>query len=365
MMIPGPIDPPDEVLKRCGMPVIPHYEGGFPAFYQQLTNKMKYIFGTKDGIVHVANGSGTMAVSMMLASFCTPDDSVLVINNGSFGGYGENNFKNLGIPYVSVKGKPGTVVNYDKVYDKMKRNRHQFIYVTHNESSTAMVNPLLPLGKIAREFDALLLVDSISAVGGMLIEMDKCGADVVAGASQKCLELPPGLAPIAVSSRAQEYLKNMKNRKVPYVLDLEIWRKALEIRGDWHPQPITGATTMLYALDWMVDEIKAEGLENRQERFRQTGEYLKKAFYALGFKLAADPEYASPVVTEFIVPEGYIAEDFRSFYMNKHNLMVGRGERMNSEGQINSFRVAHFGRATEKQRVDMLIDITREYLKKH
>jgi alanine-glyoxylate transaminase/serine-glyoxylate transaminase/serine-pyruvate transaminase len=303
-----------------------------------------------------------MAVNMMLASFCAPDDSVLVVNNGSFGGYGKNNLKNLGIPYVSVKGRPGTVMDYDKVYDEMKKHRHQFIYVTHNESSTASVNKLTPLGKIAREFDALLLVDSISAIGGMVIDMDQVGADVVAGASQKCLELPPGLAPIALSVRAQEYLKSMKNRRVPYVLDLEIWRKSLEKRGDWHPQPITGATTMLYALDWMIDNIKAERLESREERFRQSGEYLKQNFMELGFELGANSECASPVVTEFIVPKGYCAEDFRLYYMNKYNLMVGRGERMDSAGEVNSFRVAHFGRATERKRVDMLIDITRKYL---
>jgi aspartate aminotransferase-like enzyme len=220
------------------------------------------------------------------------------------------------------------------------------------------------LGKIAREFDALLLVDSISAVGGMLIDMDQCGADVVAGASQKCLELPPGLAPIALSKRAQDYLKKMINRKVPYVLDLEIWRKSLENRGDWHPQPITGATNTLWAMDWMVDQIIDEKIENREKRFKQTGEYLKKNFLELGFKLGARPECASPVVTEFIVPDKYTAEDFRSYYMNEYNLMVGRGERLNSKGQSISFRVAHFGRATEEKRVEMLLAITRKFIKK-
>ena len=87
LMIPGPTDPPEEVLKRCGMPVFPHYEGDFPDFYHRLTEKMKYVFGTTGGEVHIANGSGTTAVNMMLASLCTPDTSVLVVNNGAFGDY--------------------------------------------------------------------------------------------------------------------------------------------------------------------------------------------------------------------------------------------------------------------------------------
>jgi aspartate aminotransferase-like enzyme len=364
-MIPGPIDPPDEVLRRCGLPVFPHYDGDFPVFYNQLVKKMKPIFGTEEGKVYIANGSGTTAVNMMIASLCTPESKVLAINNGSFGVYGEKNLRNLGIPFVSVIGEPGTIVDYDKVHEEMKHSGCQFIYVTHNESSTAMVNPLDTLGKIAREFDALLLVDSISAVGGIVIDMDGTGADVVAGASQKCLELPPGLAPIAVSSRAMDYMKRMKKRCVPYVLDLLAWEKASETMKDWHPQPITGATTMLYALDWMIDRILEEGLKNRQERFRKTGEYLKKAFAELGFSTSADPEYASPVVTEFIMPDGLIAEDIRSYYMTEHNVMVGRGERNNRTGEAISFRVAHFGKAAEMERINLLIEITKKFIKKY
>jgi len=362
LMTPGPIDPPDEVLRRCGMPVFPHYDSDFPAFHAQLTEKMKYVFGTQSGIVHIPNGSGATAVNMMLASLCTPDDSVLVVNNGSFGQWAERNLNSLGVPCVGVMGEPGTAIDCDKVRDEMKRSRHQFIYVTHNESSTAVVNPLPPLGKIAREFDALLLVDSVSAVGGIVIDMHKAGADVVAGASQKCLELPPGLAPIAVGARAREYMKRMKNRRVPYVLDLMVWDRYRESMADWHPQPITGATTMLYALDWMVHRIREEGIESRQERFRAAGERLKRGLAELGFTVAADPRCASPVVTEFMMPADILAEDVRSYYMAEHNTMVGRGARVNDKGEAISFRVAHFGLAAESERIDFLVDITREFL---
>jgi aspartate aminotransferase-like enzyme len=362
LMIPGPVDPPDEVLKRCGGAVFPHYEADFSMFYQKLVEKTRKIFGTQTGRVHIANGSGTTAINMMLASLCTLEEPVLVINNGSFGGYAERNLRNLGIPYTSIIGERGTAIDCDKVRKEMERARYKFIYVTHNESSTAIVNPLPPLGKIAREFDALLLVDSISAVGGIAIDMDESGADVVAGASQKCFELPPGLAPVGVSARAIGYMKKMKNRRVPYVLDLLIWEDAYERMRDWHPQPITGATNLLYALDWMVDNINSEGIKNRQERFRQAGERLKNGLINLGFEPAADPNYASPVVTEFLTPSGITAEEVRNYYMDRHNTMVGRGERTNAAGDVISFRIAHFGLAAEDERVDFMIDITRDFM---
>jgi alanine-glyoxylate transaminase/serine-glyoxylate transaminase/serine-pyruvate transaminase len=362
LMIPGPMDSPDEVLRRCGMPVFPHYENDWAPFYHQLVEKMKYVFGTS-GKVYIPNGSGTVAVNMMLASLCTPDDNILIINNGHFGAYAEKNCKSLGIPYTFVHGEHGTVVDYDKVRDEMKRARHQFIYVTHNESSTAMVNPLPPLGEIAREFDALLLSDSISAIGGVVVDMDGSGADVVAGASQKCLELPPGLAPVAVSDRAWDYMQTMKNRRVPYILDFMAWEQAWIDMHNWHPQPVTGSTNMLYALDWVVDNIIEEGMENRQERFRTAGKRLKDGFSTLGFTPAADPLYASPVVSEIITPDNIPSDDFREYCIKKHNVMIGYGRRKNNTDHYVSFRIAHFGLAAENERIDLMINIAGEFLR--
>ena len=362
LMIPGPMDPPDEVLKRCGMPIIPHYEGDFPAFYDQLVSKMKIVFGLKDGDVFIPNGSGTTAVNMMLASLCTPEDDVLAINNGTFGEYIAKNLKNMGVPFTFVNGEWGTAIDPDRVRDEMKRTHHTFIYITHNESSTAIVNPLPPIGEIAREFDALLLVDSVSGIGGVVVDMDNAGADVVAGASQKCLELPPGLAPVAVGACAWEYMEKMKIRRVPFILDFMAWKDAFIKMHDVHPQPVTGATHMLYALDWIVDRIIEEGIENRQERFRAAGERLKRGMSELGFRMGADPKYASPVVTEFIVPEGINAQDVRDFYMKRHNTMVGYGMRTDESGKKISFRIAHFGRSAEHKRIDHMITITKQYV---
>ncbi len=364
LMIPGPMDVPEEVMRRCGLQVFPHYDKDtrFPEFYRQLCEKMKDVFGLKDGYVFIPNGSGTVAVNMMIASLVTPDDDVLIMNNGGFGSYAEKNVKSVGAGFTHVKGEHGTIIDPDRVRDEMKRKRHQFIYITHNESSTAVVNPLAPIGEIAREFDALLLADSVSGVGGVVVDMDNAGVDVVAGASQKCLELPPGLAPVAVGARAWEYMGRMKNRRVPWILDFESWKKAWHDQYEWHPQPVTGITTMLYALDWVVDNIIEEGLVNRQERFRAAGESLKKGMAELGFRSAADPRYASPVVTEFIVPEGHNGEVVRDYYLKKQNTMVGYGGRTNDKGEKISFRIAHFGVAARPERVEHMITITRKYM---
>ena len=366
-MIPGPIDPPDEVLRRCGMPVFPHYEGDFPAFYDALVTKMKKIFGLDDGYVFIPNGSGTTSVNMSVVNLCTTDDDVLVIDNGAFGGYAEKILNSSGIPYTLVKGPWRTAIGPECVRKEMKKKHHAVIYMTHNESSTAVLNPIEPIGAIAREFDALLIVDAVSSVGGTVIDMDRVGADVVAGASQKCLELPPGIAPVAVGRRAWECIDKMNERRVPYILDFNSWKKAFIEMHDYHPQPVTGATNMLYALDWMADQILAEGLKNREERFRRAGESLKIGMADYGFTMGADPQYASPVVTEFMTPEGVDSTDIRKYYYEKHNTMVGAGvaqseSKTKIEYSKTSFRVPHFGRAAEKERIEHMITITQKFM---
>ncbi|MCD6307711.1 MAG: alanine--glyoxylate aminotransferase family protein [Candidatus Latescibacteria bacterium] len=367
LMIPGPMDCPDEVLRRLGHQVFPHYDAptGFPEFYNTLADKMKYIFGMEDdGRVFIPNGSGTVSVNMAIASLCTTDDEVLVIENGGLGDYAAKNLNALGIPFAFVHGEWGKAIDPGLVREAMRKKRRTIIYMTHNESSTAVVNPITPIGEIAREFDALVISDSISAIGGVVCNMGENGADVICGASQKALELPPGLAPVGVSGRAWDYMEKMKNRRVPWILDLMEWRNAGVSQRDFHPQPVTGATTMLYALDWVVDRIREEGIENRESRFRAAGKRLKDGMAELGFPMSADPADASPVVTDFFTPHGIDANIVRSYYLEKHDTMVGYGFAHMEEktGRNLSFRVAHFGVAAEPARVDHMIGITRRFV---
>ncbi|MFC1552809.1 pyridoxal-phosphate-dependent aminotransferase family protein [Candidatus Latescibacterota bacterium] len=366
LMIPGPMDVSDEVMRRVGHQVFPHYDPltRFPEFYHQLTEKMKPVFGLEDGSVIIPNGSGTLAVNMAIASLCTPEDEVLVIDNGLFGEYAEKNLKALGIPYTLVKGEWGRAIDSDLVRAAMRKKRHPFIYMTHNESSTAVVNPITPIGTIAREYDALLIADAVSSVGGIAIDMGENGADVVAGASQKCLEIPPGLAPVAVGERAWKYMESMKNRRVPYILDFQVWKRAYIDQFENHPQPVTGATTLLYALDWMIDEILREGIEHRKERFNTAGMRLKQGLEPLGFTMTADPADASPVVTDFITPGRIDRDILRKYYFEYHNTMVGHGFGTVDEktGKNISFRIAHFGMAASDERIDHMIGISKQFV---
>ena len=112
----------------------------------------------------------------------------------------------------------------------------------------------------------------------------------------------------------------MKNRRVPWILDFQTWKNTYIDMYENHPQPVTGATTLLYALDWMVDQIIKEGIKNREKRFRAAGKRLIKGMEELGFLMSADSEDASPVVTDFLTPNGIESNIVRNYYLEKQPL---------------------------------------------
>jgi aspartate aminotransferase-like enzyme len=142
------------------------------------------------------------------------------------------------------------------------------------------------------------------------------------------------------------------------------WKNAAITQHDNHPQPVTGNTNYLYALDWSVDRILAEGMFPRQERFRAAGKRLRRGFAEYGFRLSADPEDASPVVSDFYPPEGFFGEDVRSYFLEKYDIMVGQGFAYRDEqGRSLTFRIAHFGLAAEPDRIETMIRIAGMFVR--
>ena len=169
---------------------------------------------------------------------------------------------------------------------------------------------------------------------------------------------------MSIKDRIQQDMKDaMRAKDKPRLGTIRLIHAAIKQRES-QPQPVTGATTMLYALDWMVEQILKEGMENRQERFRAAGQSLRKGMAELGFNMSADPKDASPVVTDFFVPDGVDSDVVRNYYLLEHNTMVGYGfaNRDKETGINRSFRIAHFGEAAKQERVDHMIKLTKMWV---
>jgi aspartate aminotransferase-like enzyme len=235
----------------------------------------------------------------------------------------------------------GKAVNPDDVITALEAHPTiKFITLTHNETSTGVLHPAEELGKIAKAYDKLLIVDGITSVGGDYCEPDKWGFDILVTGSQKCLGLPPGLGIISVSQRAWEIIE--KRTGLPsYYCNLKKYSESYK-KGEI---PYTPVVPLFYAAKESFQMILEEGYENRVKRHRLCAKATREGMKQIGFELFADELHASNTVTAIKYLDGMDDSTFRNTLL-KHKVMVAGGQGK-IKGKI--FRVAHMNLCAERE----------------
>ena len=247
-MIPGPVEVDPEVLKAMGSQVQPHYGAAWMEKYSRVRTRLKDLFGIT-GEVFIMTGSGTAAIDACLGSSLSTGEKVIIGNNGFFGDRLVSIAQGNGLDVVQVKaewGKRLLPADFEKAIQKNPDAK--MIALVHCETSTAVLNPIEEIGPIARKHGMLCFVDAVSAFGGVQYSLDEWQIDLCATASQKCLGAPPGLAPVALNERAWEMIDRKPSKAHGWYTDLRVWRQYSIDWGDWHPTPITMATSIVSAL---------------------------------------------------------------------------------------------------------------------
>jgi len=191
--------------------------------------------------------------------------------------------------------------------------------------------------------------------------MDEWGIDICVTACNKCLEAPPGLAPVAVSPRAWEVMDQKGDGPSGWYLSLRVWRHYMEEWWDWHPAPVTIPTNNILALHAALDQLYAEGLDKRIARYRNAAQFLRAGLRDLGFALFVDEDFASSVITAVRRLPGMDVAHLIDFVREEFGIVIagGLGE---TAGEI--FRVGHIGKASSLSRVRLLIEALADYLEK-
>jgi len=228
----------------------------------------------------------------------------------------------------------GGPVDLDMVENKLRQENYRAVLVTHNETSTGVINDLAALGQLTAQTDALLLVDAVSSLGGADIKTDEYQLDLVVTSSQKALMLPPGLAAISVSSKAWERVEKCKARTVYF--SLADYRQLIA-KGH---TPWTPAVGLLYGLEAALDMILAEGLEEVFRRHQRLAQAVRAGMRALGLKVVAPEECASPTVTAVWAPEGVNPDELRRFLREELGVYMSGGKG-SLAGKV--FRFGHMG----------------------
>ncbi|MGC8890035.1 MAG: pyridoxal-phosphate-dependent aminotransferase family protein [bacterium] len=336
LMIPGPTPVPDSVLKKMASPMVNHRGKEFAQILKNVTEKMKKIFLT-DGDVILLTSSGSGGMEAAVVNFLSPGDKVLFCITGNFGERFAKIAQIYGADVIRLTVPPGDGITPEMIEDSFKKNLGiKAVYITHNETSTAVTNDLSKVGEIAHRYGAIVGVDAVSSLGAIELRMDEWQLDVVVTASQKALMTPPGIAFAAVSEKAWEYYSNAKMPR--FYFDLG---EAKKMAKDGET-PFTPALSQVYAIDEALDILLNEGLEVSWKRHKILGKATREGLKAMGLKLLAREEFASNAVTAVYPPDGIMADDLRKIAREEGVILAGGQGSL--KGKI--FRVGHIGYIT-------------------
>jgi aspartate aminotransferase-like enzyme len=285
--------------------------------------------------------SGTGGLESLVVNTLSPGERLLVASTGNFGERMIKIARAFGVDVSAVEVDPGRAVDAQLLADRLKAEPEtQTVFITHNETSTGVLNPLEHLARAVRETrpEALLLVDGISSVGSVPVRPEDWGCDVIVAGSQKGWMVPPGLAFVSVSPRAWE--RQARSSLPRFYFD---WREAGRTaeRGE---TPWTPAVSLFYALEVGLRLMREEGLPEIFERHRRLAKYTRDRLADLNLELLADPRFASPTVTTAWVPAGVNANALLKALDERHGVVLAGGQG-NLSGKI--LRIGHMGWVTQ------------------
>jgi alanine-glyoxylate transaminase / serine-glyoxylate transaminase / serine-pyruvate transaminase len=358
LMIPGPVEVDAEVLKALAGQVTPHYGTAWVEKYKQIQAILKQIFGTQAD-VFLMTGSGTAAIDACLGSCLETGQKVVIGNNGFFGDRLVSIAEHNGLNVVQVKAEWGKPLGLNEIETNLREHPDaRMLAVVHCETSTTVLNPIREIGPLARKNGMLFFVDAVSALGGLPYQMDDWCVDLCASASQKCLGAPPGLAPVAVNSRAWELIDRNPCKGHGWYTDLSIWKKYSMEWGDWHPTPITMATNLVNALAVSLQQLMSEGIPARMERFRSLALQLRQGLRKLGMPPFTPDEGMSPVLTAGIPPQGVASPQIVKYLLQEHRIQISAGL-----GELHDqiFRIGHMSPILTSKDIDQLLTALAQF----
>lgn len=343
LFIPGPIEVSKDVLEKMSTPMIGHRSKEASQLQRNISDKLKKLFYTNNEILlSTSSGSGLMEASVR----CLTKKRAAVFSIGSFGDRWYEMATSNGVPADLFKSEPGTITTKEMVERVLETNNYDLITITHNETSTGVMNPVEEISEIIKKYpEVIFCLDTVSSAGGVKIEVDKLGVDVCITSSQKALGLPPGLAICTISDRAVEKARTVKNRG--FYLDLVQLYDTVKKKD--YQYPSTPNLSLMFALDYQLDKILEEGLENRFKRHLEMAEYTR-AWAKQYFDLFTDESNASVTLTTVKNTRGINVKDLNT-ELGDRGFSISNGY---GDLKEKTFRIAHMA--------DLKIDEVKELL---
>lgn len=325
LMGPGPSNVSPRVLEALGRPTIGHLDPAFIGLMDEIKELLQYAFKTSNKLTLPVSAPGSAGMEACFVNLVSPGDKVIVCQNGVFGGRMKENVERSGGVAVMVEDEWGTAINIAKVEEAFAQNSDaKILAFVHAETSTGVASDAKALCQLAASKAVLSIVDTVTSVGGIEVDVDGWGADAVYSGTQKCLSCVPGLSPVTFSPRAVDVINSREHKVQSWFLDMQL------IMGYWggeskrayhHTAPVNA----MYSLHESLVMLKEEGLESAWQRHQLHHRALVAGLEAMGLSMIVAEQDRLPQLNLVAIPEGADDAAVRSALLSQYDLEIGAG----------------------------------------
>jgi alanine-glyoxylate transaminase/serine-glyoxylate transaminase/serine-pyruvate transaminase len=319
---PGPSDVHPRVLRAMSTPLVGHLDPEFVQIMNETQDMLRQVFRTQNKLTFPVSGTGSAGMETCVVNLIEPGDKMVVCVKGFFGQRMAEIAGRAGAVVTTIERPWGEVFDLGQIRAVLQKVRPKVLGIVHAETSTGACQPAAELGALCRETDTLLLMDTVTSLAGMQVEVDAWGVDAIYSCTQKGLSGPPGLAPVSFSARAVEVMNRRQKKVQSWYLDMTmVQRYWSEERFYHHTAPIS----MTYALRESLRLVLEEGLEARWARHRKNHLALKAGLAALGISYAAAEGFLLPMLNAIRIPAAADDLTTRKRLLSEFGIEIGGG----------------------------------------
>jgi alanine-glyoxylate transaminase / serine-glyoxylate transaminase / serine-pyruvate transaminase len=352
---PGPSNPYPEATSAFTRPMLGHLDPEFLAVLDETMDRLRQVFRTDHALTFPVSGTGSAGMEACFVNLLEPGDVAIVGVNGLFGERMCEVARRCGADVVRVEAPWGRTLDPEELLAVQRAHPHaRLLAVVHAETSTGVENQVAPLRALG-DTDTLLLVDAVTSLGGIPVEVDEWGIDACYSATQKCLGVAPGLAPVTLSERARERIRTRATPPQSWYLDLGLLERY--VSGAQRAYHHTAPVAMVLSLHAALGAILDEGLEAGWARHRRVGARLQHELPRLGFRLIAEDRHRLPQLTAAWLPDGADDAAIRRELLETSGIEVGGGL---GEFAGKAWRVGLLGHSARDRNVTALLGVLRD-----
>ncbi len=358
---PGPSQVHDRVREALALPLLGHLDPVFLELMNEIQTLLRFVFQTRNQFTIAVSGTGSAGMEAAVVNLIEPGDRAIVGVNGVFGTRLAATIERCGGQPIRVEAPWGEPIASEALETALARSSPvKAVVLVHAETSTGAWQPLEDLGALCRRYDALLMVDAVTSLGGVPVNVDQWGIDACYSGTQKCLGCPPGLAPLTLSPRAMDAIGRRRTPCVSWYFDAALvadyWAEGK--RAYHHTAPIS----MLYGLREALRLVQEEGLAARFARHQLNSRSLLAGLETLGLTPLPPLGYRLPMLNCMTLPNGVDDKLVRTQLLKDHGIEIGGGLGA-LQGKV--WRIGLMGESSQQTHVLTLLNALEEIFTQH